>query len=93
MFSTARRFYSVRFPEHVGTISTKPKISEFKNPLLHTFLIASSTCLVLHSLWLSLEKVEREKELAGRAKEMEAEIQKIVDENKPKVAKKWWMWR
>jgi hypothetical protein len=90
-----RRSYSIRFPEHIGEVATKPKISEFKTPLLNTFLIASSTCLVFHSLWLSLEYVEREKELSARAKVLENEIQSIVDVKKEGiVTKKWyWLWR
>ncbi|ODV78159.1 uncharacterized protein CANTADRAFT_7611 [Suhomyces tanzawaensis NRRL Y-17324] len=92
----ARTLAKITFPE--AQAQPKPKLSEFKNPLLHTFLVASSTCLVLHAVWLRLEYEVEEKKLAEKTKQLEDSIQDLLDEKRVEIErsnKRWYhyLWK
>lgn len=76
------RCYSVKFSENFdgqNPAPTKPKLSEFKNPLLHTFLLASATYMALQALWSGLEYEHVEAELLEKSKVLEAEMQSALE--------------
>ncbi|CAK7901229.1 hypothetical protein CAAN1_06S03070 [[Candida] anglica] len=86
--SIPRRHYSVKFPQ---TSAPAPTVGQFRNPLLHCFLLASSTYIVLHTVWLSLEYEHREKELKKSTELLESRIQTYVDaRSTADKSKKWW---
>lgn len=97
----ARRYATVKFSENFDGQQpevTKPKLSEFRNPLLHTFLIASTAFMGLNTLWNWLEYAQVEKELIEKSKMLEAEMQKALDEVKEDITPKskwlkWSFWR
>ncbi|CUM62918.1 uncharacterized protein PRCAT00000478001 [Priceomyces carsonii] len=95
----SRRLSEVKFPEEQVDPS-KPKIKEFKYPLFHTFLIASTTYVLLNSLYLKLEQEEKQNELLKRNEELENSIQILVNEKEQELRakqKKWYsifnLWR
>lgn len=86
------RNYSVRFPQTTEELNhEKPTLSDFKNPLLHTFLIASSAYMALHIFVLSHEYEVEEQKLADKERSLEVEIEELL---KQKKQKKWFsLWR
>ncbi|OBA23373.1 hypothetical protein METBIDRAFT_35330 [Metschnikowia bicuspidata var. bicuspidata NRRL YB-4993] len=77
------RFYSVKFSENFDgnhPAPTKPKLSEFKNPLLHTFLLASATYMALQALWSALEYEHVEAELLKKSQILETEMQEAIED-------------
>lgn len=84
-----RRHYSVKFSENFdgqNPAPTKPTLGEFKNPLLHTFLLASATYMALQALWLALEYEHVEAELVAKSKVLETEMQKALDDARHEMA-------
>jgi hypothetical protein len=72
----------------------KPALSEFRDALLHCFLLASTTYVALHTVWYVLELAERERELAATAAALETRIQALVDAKKaPPPRSRWFFWR
>lgn len=75
-----RNYVSAKFPLAESENRKKPKISEFKYPLYHTFVIAAGTFLLLDLLWTSFEHNIREKEYEQRTKELEVQIKEHLNE-------------
>lgn len=75
-----RRYVSTRFPLTESESMKKPKISEFKYPLYHTFVIAAGTFLLLDLLWTSFEYNIKEKEYEQRTRELEVQIKDFLNE-------------
>lgn len=74
----------------------KPQISQFKGPLLHTFLLASTTYIVLQTVWMNLEYSEKRAELEAESKSLEDKIQRLVDAKKHEFDgrnRTWWFWK
>ncbi|EGV65221.1 hypothetical protein CANTEDRAFT_102588 [Yamadazyma tenuis ATCC 10573] len=91
-----RNYSSIKFPQAANEIvHEKPNLSQFKNPLLHTFLIASSTYMVLHIIALIDQYDEEEKILSREEKVLEEKIQSIIDETKIRNEKSWYsfLWK
>lgn len=85
------RHYSVKFPQSVEELQPqKPKVGQFKTPLFHTFLIASSTYMFLHMVGLALEHEEEQKLYIQAEKELETEIQTLVDQKKLQLQLRRW---
>lgn len=84
-----RNYSKVQFPqeskEYVS--SDKPTLSQFKNPLLHFFLIASSTYIIMNGICITLENKEREKEIIKEQKSLESKIQTHFDKEN---LKRWY---
>ncbi|KAK6455030.1 uncharacterized protein RJT20DRAFT_54241 [Scheffersomyces xylosifermentans] len=102
--SPLRSYSTVKFPEagfQPKQIQQKPQIRQFANPLLHAFLIASTTYIVLHSIWIRLEREEKEQVLTQRSKELEETIQTLLNQKKQELetssdGRKWyklWLWK
>ncbi|KAK6462662.1 hypothetical protein DFJ63DRAFT_169367 [Scheffersomyces coipomensis] len=99
---TKRSYSTVNF-SHINEApkAPKPQIRQFSNPLLHTFLFASSTYILLNSIWLSLEHENKEKELLAKSKLLEDTIQELLDQKKVELehsesSRKWyklWLWK
>ena len=79
-----RSYSYVKFPQGDSIESQKPTLSQFKNPLFHCFLIASTTYIVLHIVWTSLSSSEKEAKLIEKTRVLEDRIQELVDEKKDK---------
>lgn len=92
LFHRILRSYSyVNFPQGDSIESRKPTLSQFKNPLFHCFLIASTTYIVLHIVYTSISCSEKEELFIERTKVLEDRIQQLVDEKKNKLesTRKW----
>ncbi|PVH21458.1 hypothetical protein CXQ85_000438 [Candidozyma haemuli] len=96
------RFYStVKFNENFNNPNppSKPTLSQFKNAFIHTFLIASSAYMALHTCWYLLEYKDVEKKLKHQAAELEEEMNAALNEAKNELIqqqpKKSWLyfWR
>lgn len=91
-----RKYSSIKFPQEFKTANNeKPTLSQFRNPLFHTFLIASSTYMLIH-LFVSVSEYEsEEKVLLKQEKDLESEIQSLIDVKAAQVPKKRWyfFWR
>ena len=86
-----KRSYSVKFPQdHQELNESKPNISQFKYPLFHTFLIASTTYMVLHAVSLSIDIGDEEKKYSEEEADLEQEIKTIVDQKKEMANKRWY---
>lgn len=70
----------------------KPKLSQFKNPLYHTFLVASSAYIFLHTMWFALEYEEEKKRLEAKSEALEKEIHGLVEEKKMELESKNRSW-
>lgn len=95
VISAVRRLSTKRFPEHTD-VATKPKLSQFKYPLYHSFLIASCTYIFLNTVWYKLEHDTVEALLLEQSAELELTIQGLVNEKKQELTqskKLWWKWR
>ena len=95
-FQRPTRCYSVKFSENFDgqhPAPTKPNLSEFKNPLLHTFLLASATYMALQALWSSLEYEHVEAELLEKSRALEAEMYQALEEARQDMvlAKSGWL--
>lgn len=96
-----RSYSTVRFNENFNQQAPdpKPKISQFKYPLYHTFLLASTAYMGFHVVWYHLEYKEVEKDLKEKAERLENEMQKALDEVRIEVVdskpKRSWLtfWR
>lgn len=86
-----RSYSYVNFPQGDSIESPKPTLSQFKNPLFHCFLIASTTYIVLHIVWTSLSSSEKEAKFIEKTKVLEDRIQQLVDERKNEFesTRKW----
>ncbi|QFZ28639.1 putative small nuclear ribonucleoprotein [Clavispora lusitaniae] len=89
------RNYSVKFSENFdGHVqATKPRLADFRYPLFHTFLLASSVYMGLNALWYSLEYEQVENSLIKQANKLEDELQRTLEEVKSqhiKSADKWY---
>lgn len=84
-FNIQKQYSTVKFPQPTQDLSTKPKLSQFKNPLFHTFLLASTTYIILHTIWLNLEFNEKKRTLEYQSKDLEEEIQNLVDDKKANI--------
>ncbi|KAG2733512.1 hypothetical protein G9P44_003037 [Scheffersomyces stipitis] len=104
VFRTLRSYSTVKFPEAgfqpKAVQQPKPQIRQFAHPLFHTFLAASTTYIILQSIWIRLEREETELELTTRSKELESTIQNLLDNKKLELqadsSRKWyklWMWK
>lgn len=82
-----KRFYTTSNP---STAILKPKISQFKTPLLHTFLIASTTYLLLNTIAMTLEYEEEKQKIETLEKSIESEIQTAIDNKKKQLESKWY---
>ncbi|KAK6198926.1 uncharacterized protein RJT21DRAFT_52552 [Scheffersomyces amazonensis] len=96
------RFYStIQLSQLQNAQPPKPQIKQFSNPLFHTFLIASSAYILLHSWWISLEYENKEKELIAESKRLEELVQDIINEKQAELinresSRKWyklWLWK
>lgn len=94
--TSLRRYSTTRFPED-AILHEKPKLSQFKYPLYNTFLIASSVYIFLNVVWYRLEHDEREAALTSSTKQLEDEIQQLVNSKKEELdeivkknRKSWW---
>ncbi|CAH6723093.1 hypothetical protein CLIB1444_13S00166 [[Candida] jaroonii] len=83
----SRRLYSTEFPTN---INSKPNISQFKTPLLHTFLIASTTYLLLNTIAMTLEYEEEKQKIENLEKSIEFEIQTVIDNKKKQLESRWY---
>lgn len=91
------RFASTRAQFPTGAKQSRPKLADFRWPLLNTFLVALATCAGLNSLWYALEYKEEHQKLQSTAAELENKIQDLVDAKKARVdaevaksKKSWW---
>lgn len=86
-----RSYSYVNFPQGNSIEPRKPTLSQFKNPLFHCFLIASTTYIVLHIVWTSLSSSEKEAKFIEKTKVLEDRIQQLVDERKNEFesTRKW----
>lgn len=75
----------VRFPQ---PNTTKPSLGQFRAPLLHTFLVASTAYIGLHTVWAKLEYDERKRVLERESNELEGRILELVNGKR----KWWWFW-
>lgn len=95
VFVTIRRYSRTKFPED-GLVHDKVKLSQFKFPLYNTFLVASSVYIFLNTIWFKLEHDEREKQLEIKSKQIEDEIQQLVNKKLVELKeivlenKSWW---
>lgn len=86
------RYYSfVNFPQGNYVDAPKPTLGQFKTALFHCFLIASTTYITLHTIWMNLHSSETEENLIEKTKSLEGKIQLLVDEKKNEIEskKKW----
>lgn len=59
---------------------TKPRIRDFKNPIIHTLLIASTAYMALNAVWYSLEYEHVEEDLRKESLALEQELQSALDD-------------
>lgn len=91
-----RKYSNIKFPQEFKQVNNeKATIGQFRNPLFHTFLIASSTYMLIHLFVSIYEYQQEEKCLLKEEKDLEHEIQAIIDEKASKVpTKRWYLfWR
>lgn len=84
------RCYSIKFSENFdGQLPEprKPTLRDFRYPLFHTFLLASTTFMALNTLWYSLEYEQVELLLIERSKQLEAEMQQALSEAREDIQK------
>lgn len=62
--------------------TAKPTLAQFKYPLFNTLLIASGTCLCLHSVWTLLELEHVKRVRLARTALLEDRIQQLLDDKK-----------
>ncbi|ODV94911.1 hypothetical protein PACTADRAFT_3796 [Pachysolen tannophilus NRRL Y-2460] len=74
--------------------SLKPRISDFKLPILNFFITSMTIYLALQWIWLYLEKEEQARTYRECVIKLENEIQEILDE-KDEKQNKWfgWLWK
>lgn len=87
---TVFRHYSVKFSPNFDGQSPEPKrpqLRDFRYPLFHTFLLASTTFMALNTLWYSLEYEQVEQQLIEQSKVLEAEMQQALDEAREDLQK------
>ncbi|CUM54124.1 uncharacterized protein AC631_04744 [Debaryomyces fabryi] len=82
LYKILRGYSYVNFPLGDSTEPLKPTLSQFKNPLFHCFLIASTTYIVLHIVWINLSSSEKEAKFIEKTKVLEDRIQQLVDDRK-----------
>lgn len=86
MFSTVRlaqrQYSTVRFSTQFDAANPKPTLAQFKYPLFHVFLIASSTYMAMNAWWYALEYKEKEQKLQEAARALDLELQAVIDEKK-----------
>lgn len=70
----------------------KPSLKDFRYPLFHTFLLASTTFMGLNTLWYSLEYEQMEAQLQEKSKVLEAEMQTALDSVRDEIKKPSWSW-
>lgn len=89
----ARR-YSVRFATEFDELNKKPTIGQFKYPLFHVFLIASSTYMAMNAWWYALEYEQTEKKLKEQSAVLDSQLQAALEEinatKKELLHKKHW---
>ena len=86
-----RSYSYVNFPQGDSIESPKPTLSQFKNPLFHCFLVASTTYIVLHTVWTNLNSSEKEERFIDKTKAFEDRIQQLVDKKRNELeSKKSW---
>lgn len=80
----SRTYAAIKFNENFDNpkLSPKPKLSQFKYPLFHTFLIASTAYMALNTLWYGLEYNEVEKKLREKSAKLEEEMNVALEEAK-----------
>lgn len=79
------RAFSVKFSENFNGMlpqPTKPKLRDFRYPLFHSFLLASSVYMGLNCWWYALEYEQVENGLVREANELEAKLHKALEEVK-----------
>lgn len=79
-----RSYATIKFNEDFDKPKTspKPKISQFRYPLFHTFLIASTAYMALITLWYGLEYNEVENQLKEKSSKLEQELNAALEEAK-----------
>lgn len=77
-----RKYSNVKFPQGNDIEPGKPTIGQFKTPLFHCFLIASTTYITLQAVWISLTREEKEEEFISETKALEEKVQHLVEEKK-----------
>lgn len=94
------RFSSVRFsPDFDQPQQKPPTLRDFRYPLFHTFLMASSAFMALNALWYALEYEEVEKQLVAESASLESALQLALDDAANDLTKRrsWasrlWFWR
>lgn len=90
------RALSVKFSENFdGQLAhpVKPKLRDFKYPLFHSFMLASSVYIGLNCWWYSLEYEQVEYKLLAEATELEENLQNALKEVKEEhdlnLSRKW----
>lgn len=84
----ARQLSTPVFPEQIHASGERPSIAHFRTALFHCFLIASTTYIFLHNIWLGLEIEEAQESYEGRTLALEKQIQGLLDEKKENIQKK-----
>lgn len=82
LYKILRDYSYVNFPLGNSAEPPKPTLSQFKNPLFHCFLIASTTYIVLHTIWINLSSSEKEAKFIEKTGVLEDRIQQLVDDRK-----------
>lgn len=89
-----RRMFSVKFPQSYEDLNhpvqSNPSLGQFKNPLFHCFLIASSTYMMFHIVSLKLEHDKEQQRYTYQEKELESSIQTIIDQKKRLLDRRWY---
>lgn len=84
-FALSSREFSVKFSENFDGLlpqPAKPKIRDFRYPLFHSFLLASSVYMGLNCWWYALEYEQVENKLLAQANELESKLQMALEEVK-----------
>lgn len=84
----------IRFPETMPetTVPIKPRIGQFRTAFFHSFLIASTTYMILHAIWYRMELENAQVAMEAKSALLEQRIQELVDEKKLRFdgQKRWY---